>query len=59
LREALENLPEGNPLKDNSAYQAVAKRRYVQVPRLDHASGRGFGLWGQRFFARDNRTARE
>ena len=27
--------------------------------RLDHASGRGFGFWGQRFFARDNRTACE
>jgi NTE family protein len=27
--------------------------------RFDHASGRGFGLWGQRFLARDNRTARE
>ena len=34
LMEALENLPEGNPLKDNSAYQAVAKRRYVRVPRI-------------------------
>jgi hypothetical protein len=32
--EALENLPEGNPLKDNSAYQAVKKRRYVRVPRI-------------------------
>ena len=34
LMEALENLPEGNPLKDNSAYQAVAKRHYVRVPRI-------------------------
>ena len=34
LMEALENLPEGNPLKDNPAYQAVAKRRYVRVPRI-------------------------
>lgn len=34
LMEAFENLPEGNPLKDNSAYQAVAKRRYVRVPRI-------------------------
>jgi predicted acylesterase/phospholipase RssA len=34
LMEALENLPEGNPLKENSAYQAVAKRRYVRVPRI-------------------------
>jgi hypothetical protein len=34
LMEALENLPEGNPLKDKPAYQAVAKRRYVRVPRI-------------------------
>jgi len=34
LMEALENLPEGNPLKDDPAYQAVAKRRYVRVPRI-------------------------
>ena len=34
LMEALENLPEGNPLKDNPAYQAVAKRHYVRVPRI-------------------------
>jgi hypothetical protein len=29
LMEALEKLPEGNPLKNDPAYQAVAKRRYV------------------------------
>jgi predicted acylesterase/phospholipase RssA len=34
LMEALENLPEGNPLRDNPAYIAVAKRRYVRVPRI-------------------------
>lgn len=34
LMEALENLPEGNPLKDNAAYQVVAKRGYVRVPRI-------------------------
>jgi NTE family protein len=34
LMEALESLPEGNPLKHNSAYLAVAKRRYVRVPRI-------------------------
>lgn len=34
LMEALEKLPDGNPLKDNPAYQAVAKRRYVRVPRI-------------------------
>jgi predicted acylesterase/phospholipase RssA len=34
LMEALENLPEGNPLKDNTAYQALAKRHYVRVPRI-------------------------
>ncbi|MGH6834676.1 MAG: patatin-like phospholipase family protein [Methylocella sp.] len=34
LMEALENLPAGNPLKDNPAYQAVAKRQYVRVPRI-------------------------
>jgi predicted acylesterase/phospholipase RssA len=47
LMEALENLPEGNPLKDNPAYQAVAKRRYLRVPRIvaitrpDQVSGFG------------------
>ena len=59
--EALENLPEGNPLKDDSAYQAVAKRRYVRVPRIVSITRpeevSGFGR--QRFFARDNRTAWE
>ena len=34
LMEALESLPEGNPLKDNPAYQAVAKRHYVRVPKI-------------------------
>jgi hypothetical protein len=34
LMDALENLPEGNPLKDNPAYQAAAKRHYVRVPRI-------------------------
>jgi hypothetical protein len=34
MMEALENLPKGNPLKDNPAYQAVAKRRYVRVPKI-------------------------
>jgi NTE family protein len=34
LMEALENLPEGNPLKDNPAYQAVQKRGYVHIPRI-------------------------
>ncbi len=34
LMEALETLPGGNPLKDNLAYQAVAKREYVRVPRI-------------------------
>ncbi|MBO0733872.1 MAG: patatin-like phospholipase family protein [Methylocapsa sp.] len=32
LMEALETLPEGNPLKNHPAYQAVAKRHYVRVP---------------------------
>jgi predicted acylesterase/phospholipase RssA len=34
LMEALENFPDGNPLHDNPAYQAVAKRHYVRVPRI-------------------------
>ncbi len=34
LTEALEKLPGGNPLKNNSAYQAVARRRYVPVPKI-------------------------
>jgi len=50
LMEALENLPEGNPLKDDPAYQAVAKRRYVRVPRPDHASGPGFWASGPAIF---------
>jgi NTE family protein len=47
LMEALESLPDGNPLKDNPAYQAVAKRHYVRVPRIvpitrpDQVSGFG------------------
>jgi NTE family protein len=47
LMQALENLPEGNPLKDNPAYQAVAQRHYVRVPRIvaitrpDHVLGFG------------------
>lgn len=31
--EALEKLPRGNPLKDDPAYQATAKRHYIRVPR--------------------------
>jgi NTE family protein len=34
LMEALENLPEGNPLDGNPAYEAVKKRGYVLVPRI-------------------------
>jgi NTE family protein len=34
LMEALESLPEGSPLKDNAAYEAVKKRGYVRVPRI-------------------------
>jgi NTE family protein len=34
LMEALENLPEGDPLKDNVAYKTVKKRGYVRVPRI-------------------------
>ena len=34
LMEALESLPEGNPLKGHPAYQAVAQRRYVRVPTI-------------------------
>ncbi len=47
LIEALENLPGGNPLQDHPAYQAVAKRRYVRVPRIISITRpdqvRGFG----------------
>jgi hypothetical protein len=32
--EAIENLPGGNPLKDDPAYEAVKKRDYVHVPRI-------------------------
>jgi len=34
LMKAIENLPEGNPLKDDPAYEAVKKRDYVHVPRI-------------------------
>jgi NTE family protein len=34
LMEALENLPDGNPLKDHPACRAVAKRKYIRVPRI-------------------------
>jgi NTE family protein len=34
LMRAIENLPEGNPLKNNPAYETVAKRGYVRVPRI-------------------------
>jgi NTE family protein len=34
LIAALENLPGGNPLADDEAYQAVKKRRYIHVPEI-------------------------
>lgn len=34
LMHALESLPQGNPLADDPAYRAVAKRHYVRVPRI-------------------------
>jgi predicted acylesterase/phospholipase RssA len=34
LIEAIENLPGGNPLKDDPAYEAVKKRAYIHVPRI-------------------------
>jgi predicted acylesterase/phospholipase RssA len=34
LMKAVENLPGGNPLKDDPAYEAVKKRDYVHVPRI-------------------------
>jgi predicted acylesterase/phospholipase RssA len=34
LMEAIENLPGGNPLKEDPAYEAVKKRDYVHVPRI-------------------------
>jgi len=34
LMEALETLPEGNPLKNNAAYKTVAAREYIRVPRI-------------------------
>ena len=49
LMEALENLPGSNPLKNDPAYQAVAKRHYIRVPRIhfDYTSGTGSRLWRQ------------
>jgi predicted acylesterase/phospholipase RssA len=34
LMQALESLPGGNPLANDPAYQTVANRRYVRVPRV-------------------------
>jgi len=34
LMEALESVPEANPLKDNLAYKAVKARRYVRVQQI-------------------------
>jgi NTE family protein len=34
LMEALESLPEGDPLKDNAAYKTVKKRGYIRVPHI-------------------------
>ncbi len=34
LMEALENLPDGNPLQDHTAYRALADRKYIRVPRI-------------------------
>ena len=34
LMAAIENLPGGNPLKDDPAYEAVKKRGYIHVPRI-------------------------
>jgi NTE family protein len=34
LVEAIENLPGGNPLKGDPAYEAVKKRDYVRIPRI-------------------------
>jgi NTE family protein len=34
LMEALETLPEGNPLHDHKAYKAVKARGYLRVPRI-------------------------
>jgi NTE family protein len=34
LMAAIENLPAGNPLEDDPAYQVVKKRAYVRVPRI-------------------------
>jgi hypothetical protein len=32
--EALERLPEGDPLKDSAAYKTVKQRGYVRVPHI-------------------------
>jgi predicted acylesterase/phospholipase RssA len=34
LMEAMNHLPEGNPLKNDPSYQAVAKRKYIRVPKI-------------------------
>jgi NTE family protein len=34
LMEALEALPQGNPLQDNDAYKAVKSQGYLRVPRI-------------------------
>jgi NTE family protein len=34
LMEVLDGLPKGHPIKNNPAFKAVKKRRYVRVPRI-------------------------
>ncbi|HTV32842.1 MAG TPA: patatin-like phospholipase family protein [Methylocella sp.] len=34
MMEALDHLPDGNPMKDNPAYQKVASRHYIRVPKI-------------------------
>src|SRR5438874_4753790 len=34
LMQALESLPNGNPLKNHPAYRVVKDRRYLRVPRI-------------------------
>src|SRR3984893_4458289 len=57
LQFANKSLEDVKMLRRIDEVASEAQLRPGPANRLDYASGRGFGLRRQRFFARDNRTA--